>query len=97
MAKRLILLDHALRASTPECLYEMPEHDAAILLTVRKKLQGLPTVDAVEVVRCKDCSKWMPEFGGCKEFTTERLPTGGKKVFVTKPDDFCSYGERKEG
>lgn len=49
MAKRLIELDHALRVATPECLYEMPEHDAAILLTVRKKLQGLPTVDAVEL------------------------------------------------
>lgn len=96
MAKRLILLDHALRASTPECLYEMPEHDAAILLTVRKKLQGLPTVDAVEVVRCKDCVHYDEigrEYGYCYYWDYEQ----GMSPNCVDADDFCSYGERKEG
>ena len=41
------------------------------------------TVDAVEVVRCKDCKH---EFGG------SCILCGFQK---RKPEDFCSYGERK--
>lgn len=59
-------------------------------------IKKAPTVDAVPVVRCKDC-KWFAdnndgEWYGCQMFqvvlsTPEDAP---------KPDDFCSYGERKE-
>lgn len=51
-----------------------------------KFLFEIPTVDAVPVVRCKEC-KWT---GG--DFVCYR------GVMVQhKPEDFCSYGERKEG
>ena len=60
------------------------------------RIEDAPTVDAVPVVRCKDC-KWFAdnndgEWYGCQMFqvvlsTPEDAP---------KPDDFCSYGERKE-
>ena len=46
-----------------------------------------PTVDAVEVVRCKDCH-WRNR-NYCMH------PTDGMNV--TQDDDFCSYGERREG
>lgn len=46
-------------------------------------IDNAPTVDAVEVVRCKDCKH---EFGG------SCILCGFQK---RKPDDFCSYGERK--
>ena len=42
-----------------------------------------PTVDAEVVVRCKDCKH---EFGG------SCILCGFQK---RKPEDFCSYGERK--
>lgn len=49
-----------------------------------------PTVDAVEVVRCKDCVH-----------RKERVccnPSAGMWVGVElKETDFCSYGERREG
>ena len=58
-----------------------------------------PTVDAVPVVRCRDCRHWKPTgskagnsfsdieyIGGC-EFTN----------YCRRESDFCSYGERKEG
>lgn len=49
-------------------------------------IRQMPTVDAVPVVRCKEC-KWA---GG--DFVCYR------GVMVQhKPEDFCSYGERKEG
>lgn len=53
--------------------------------TVLEYAEQLPTVDAVPVVRCKDCKH---EFGG------SCIICGFQK---RKPDDFCSYGERKEG
>lgn len=47
---------------------------------------AVPTADVVPVVRCKEC-KWA---GG--DFVCYR------GVMVQhKPEDFCSYGERKEG
>lgn len=44
----------------------------------------IPAADVVEVVRCKDC-KYYP-------FCFRTIRTGGNR-----PDDFCSYGVRKEG
>ena len=50
-----------------------------------------PTVDAVEVVRCKDCKFGVYEKGrGIYHTRCEILE------FLFQDDDFCSYGERKE-
>lgn len=49
-------------------------------------IDNAPTVDAVEVVRCKDCKHY--DIGG------SCIICGFQS---RKPDDFCSYGERKEG
>lgn len=51
-----------------------------------------PTVDAVPVVRCRECKhrKYDDIFGTLwcnRDSCTKRV----------KQDDFCSYGERKEG
>lgn len=48
------------------------------------------------VVRCKDC-KWFAdnnggEWYGCKMFQVVRITPDD----APKPDDFCSYGERRE-
>ena len=50
-----------------------------------------PAVDAVEVVRCKDCKY----FKKGKPFRHECKKVGGG-IFYPNPDDFCSYGERKD-
>ena len=56
-------------------------------------LDELPPADVVQVVRCKDC-KWatksteLPGWYMCK--CEEAFD------YYAKPDDFCSYGERKE-
>ena len=49
-----------------------------------------PTVDAVEVVRCKNCKMRCPE-SVCiaKHCTLTGIPVDD--------DDFCSYGERRDG
>lgn len=48
-------------------------------------IREMPTVDAEVVVRCKGCKH---EFGG------SCIICGFQK---RKPEDFCSYGERKGG
>lgn len=49
-----------------------------------------PTIDAVEVVRCKDCEfyePFTPSIGRCHEDIV---------TLVKNPTDYCSFGERKE-
>lgn len=54
-------------------------------------VEEMPTVDAVEVVRCCECKWWHEDddVGYCDN------PDGLDNY--AKPDEFCSYGERKEG
>lgn len=53
-----------------------------------------PTVDAVEVVRCKHCMHWMTEGNGYLDDSPYCGNPDGIDGY-TKPDDFCSYGERR--
>lgn len=56
-----------------------------------------PAADVVPVVRCKDC-KWFVDNNGGQWYGCQMFQV----VWITpedapKPDDFCSYGERKDG
>lgn len=55
-------------------------------------LRAIPTVDAVPVVRCKDCKYAQNDYDG---FST----TVGCNMLkcATGWHSFCSYGERKDG
>ena len=57
--------------------------DEAVLAS---DIENAPTVDAVEVIRCKDCKHYDGEWF-CK---ISGVPS-------RKPCDFCSHGELKEG
>ena len=57
--------------------------------------KAMQTVDAVPVVRCKDC-KWFADnndgdWFGCWLFQTIQIIPED----APKPEDFCSYGEPK--
>lgn len=56
---------------------------------VEYAIQTSPTVDAVEVVRCKDCRFLTHLDDGTPECT--RVYLG-----IVHDNDFCSYGERRE-
>ena len=66
-------------------------------------LNSVPAVDAVEVVRCKDCKQFMEytkQYKRCVEGADGdcriRLFHSCEKQFIAcKYSDFCSYGERK--
>lgn len=48
-----------------------------------------PAVDAVEVIRCKDCMMFCSQSGPIAQHC---FVTGN----VVSDDDFCSFGERRE-
>ena len=50
-----------------------------------------PTVDAVPVVRCRECRWWHDWSGEC--YAKEAQGFG----HLWEADDYCSYGERKDG
>lgn len=55
-------------------------------------LDDLPAADVVPVVRCKDCRKCIHDSLFGQLWCNMTLVT--RRV---KPDDFCSYGKRKDG
>lgn len=56
-----------------------------------------PTVDAVPVVRCKDCKHFNFERMECENEAVSTDHEGGASYSLNfYLDDFCSYGERKE-
>ena len=54
-------------------------------------ISNAPNVDSVSVVRCRDCKHCDPENYHCDHYMGTGAP------LRRKADDFCSYGERKEG
>ena len=61
-----------------------------------KQISEAPTIDAVEIVRCRDCKHYKPQKKSAhwehKAYYCNRIVT-----IKTQPYDFCSYGERKDG
>ena len=99
--KRLIGMVDATRTYNGIALY-MAENaylnDTAldVLKMVADWLNEAPTVDAVEVVRCKDCNNYERKFAGygyCYHWDYE----SGMSPNDVEDNDFCSYGERREG
>lgn len=70
-----------------------PEGDEQLgYLNSRNLIRTAPAVDAVEVVRCKDCKHshnypWGSYSCSLHEYEGEPH---------VEPNDFCNYGERKE-
>ena len=68
--------------------------DPILKACMHNVLDGLPAADAVEVVRCKSCKHYKPQNQGAHRNCT--TPYCVRVVAVkVNPDDFCSYGERK--
>lgn len=68
-----------------------PENSVAqnrMLSIIQIDMLKLPAADVVPVVRCKDCKY---------NVGTKKCLNPDSFFAVPKDDDFCSYGERKEG
>lgn len=54
-------------------------------------IDSIPAADVVEVVRCRECKHCDPENHHCDHHMGTAAP------LRRKPDDYCSFGERREG
>ena len=60
------------------------------VLSVLEKLDAAPTIDAVEVVRCKDCKYSYDDISGL-------YCSHGVCIYcIVPPDFYCPEGKRKE-
>lgn len=71
-----------------------PEPYNTDAVEVLDSIREAPTVDAVVVTRCKDCTHY--DVGVCLKIYSDgnMHPEAWQG---RRPDDFCSYGEREEG
>ena len=49
-----------------------------------------------EVVRCKDCVHYQPSLFGERKMCFRKDVDGVQICYDFSPDDYCSYGERRE-
>ena len=95
--KRLIDADRAMEIVHNQGI----EHQNAYHLTnyATLILREAPTVDAVEVVRCRECKHWKPSGSKAGNSFSDMEYIGGCEFtnYYRSESDFCSYGERKEG
>ena len=87
MANEKRLIDTVKARVVAQRIYSDPVLIHAILNT----LNNTPTVDAVEVVRCKDCKYFNGESCSNSQWWDDDYTTW------VKEEDFCSYGERRDG
>lgn len=80
------------KANMAECLVdERTAERFATFCALSDAVEQMPTVDAVPVIRCKDCKfrywdDWLEEYF-CQCYA---------EYMQVLPDDFCSNAERKE-
>ena len=71
----------------------------AVKVLAEVLINTAPTIDAVPVVRCRECRFWeKQEWGGAIKLG-DPIQQGGKckiHVFGALENDFCSRGQRKE-
>ena len=67
--------------------YGKPTIDYDSGVKVLEWIDKAPTIDAVEVVRCRYCAVPHNKYIGCPKLNG----------LVTPPDFYCPFGERKEG
>ena len=86
--KRLIYADSLQNAVEQIGWYDNADRDQ-----IEDMILNPPAVDAVEVVRCKDCKFGVIPYGDEHDGWIECSNIHCRPLFSR--DDFCSYGERK--
>ena len=76
-----------MRLTDADALIEEALTEGAYGYVDAKQIADAPTIDAVPVVRCKDCAVPHNKYTGCPMLNG----------LVTPPDFYCPFGERKDG
>ena len=61
--------------------------------TILRSIDSAPAIDAVPVVRCRECIHWVGDFPGATKHV-KRCEWAG---YMVGENGYCVYGERKEG
>lgn len=92
MGQRLIDAD-AIRREIDCCDFDSQTDK----LTICQQISEAPTIDAVPVVRCRDCKHFNLERMECENEVLITDHEGGASYSLNFClGDFCSYGEREE-
>ena len=77
-----------------DALIKEANSDGAYGYVDAKQIDEAPTVDAVKIVRCKDCKHYRPQK---KSAHWENRTNYCNRIVTIKvqPYDFCSHGEQK--
>lgn len=76
-----------------EAALEITKRTSGDYATAFAEIRKIPAADVVPVVRCKDCKyAYINSFSAASGVA---LCSSSTKVM--QQDDFCSYGERKDG
>ena len=88
-----------MRMIDADVLMHEANSDGAYGYVDAKQISEAPTVDAVPVVRCRDCQHWKPTGSKAGNSFSDMEYIGGCEFtnYCRRESDFCSYGERKEG
>lgn len=63
------------------------------IMYAEEHINTAPTVDAVPVIRCKECKYWNDYYRECQ---SPNWNTGTDDYFVTPAGFYCGWAERKE-
>ena len=64
----------------------------------KQALASVPAADVAPVVRCKDCKHFNHRRMECENEAVSTDHEGGAQYSLNfELDDFCSYGERRDG
>ena len=93
-----------MRLIDADALIKEANADGAYGYVDAKQIADAPTVDAVPVVRCRECKHFW-HYGKTSLFINGKNIKAGwcqrriryDEEYRMTADDFCSYGERKDG
>lgn len=91
MSDDLISRDETLKVLRGKAIAKYPNSFFYGLFAAANEILDISAVDAVEVVRCKDC-----EYYEAEECVNPYIFMSDGAHLYTGINDFCSYGERKE-
>ena len=98
MANEKRLIDAKAGKKVFSAIAQPAEYKGVIHMVVPiSEIDKLPTVDAVEVVRCRECMHWKPTGSKAGNSFSDMEYIGGCEFtnYCRRESDFCSYGERK--
>ena len=81
----------AIEAATDWYVKPDGEIFSAIKVASRSKIEQLPAVDAVPVVRCRDCRYWRQEVTPTEHWICTQHSSDGRRMHTT-PDFYCKDG-----